>query len=200
MELMKNKYLKFDSIEFLDVNVRNTTNLCVLPDIPEKYYGDNYIKTYTVDNDRLPESISFELYENTDYWDLLMRFNNITNTSQLPVNYDSVLTRARNALSDWMQAGELITTNSLAEQYTEVIEMLDEGIPIVLEKEEGHPDETVKAKYLEMLAYTDDKNEEFRNIKYLTLSDISELESALDVLAQSDKINPEIIININDVQ
>lgn len=69
MRLMENKYLKFDNIKFLDKNIRNITDLVLLPDIPTKYFGENYERLYRVENDRLIESLSFELYENTDYWE-----------------------------------------------------------------------------------------------------------------------------------
>jgi len=200
MHLMQNKYLKFDSIEFLGTNVRNITDLNILPDIPEKYFGENYKRLYKVENDRLIESISFELYENTDYWDILLVLNKITNISQLPVNYDTVLIRARKELSKWMKAGKLIVTNSLTEQYNKVLNILNNGDKVKLEKYIGSPEETVKAKYLELLKIEEDKNEKFRNINYLSLSDISELESDLDILRQSVKIDNNLIININDIE
>lgn len=200
MRLMQNKYLRFDPIEFLDTNVRNITDLNILPDIPEKYFGENYKRLYKVENDRLIESISFELYENTDYWDILLALNKITNVSQLPVNYDTVLIRARKELSKWMKTGKLMGTNSLNEQYNEVLDILNRGDKIKLEKYIGNPEETVKAKYLELLKTEEEKNEKFRNINYLALSDISELESDLDILGQSVKINNNLVINANDIE
>ena len=200
MDLMKNKHLKFNKIEFNNQQIRNITDLCILPDIPKKYYGENYLKLFKVENDRLIESISFELYNNTDYWDLLMAFNKIKNFSELPVNYDTVLIRAREELSKWMQAGKLIISRNLTEQYKEVINLLDTKAKVTLTKGEGHPDEIVKAKYLELLKIEDDKNEKFRNIYYLSLGDMSELESDLDVLSQSLKTNTNIIINKDDIE
>jgi len=200
MRLMQNKYLRFDPIGFLDTNVRNITDLNILPDIPEKYFGENYKRLYKVENDRLIESISFELYENTDYWDILLALNKITNVSQLPVNYDTVLIRARKELSKWMKTGKLMGTNSLNEQYNEVLDILNRGDKIKLEKYIGNPEETVKAKYLELLKTEEEKNEKFRNINYLALSDISELESDLDILGQSVKINNNLVINANDIE
>lgn len=200
MRLMENKYLKFDNIEFLGKNIRNITDLVLLPDIPKKYFGENYEKLYRVENDRLIESIAFELYENTDYWDILMALNKITNSSQLPVNYDTILIRTRAELSEWMKAGKLIVTNNLTEQYIEVLDILNEGNKVTLEKYEGHPDETVKAKYLELLKIKEDKNELFRDIRYLSISDIAELESNLDVLSQTAKLDSNLIINNNDIE
>jgi len=200
MKLMENKYLKFGTIMFNGVPVRNITEINILPDIPEKFYSNNYTLVYEVRDNQLIENIAFELYENTDYWDLLMKFNGIRNVAELPVNYDTILLRARKALSIWMDAGKLMVSRNLDEQYTEVINTLNEGVKITLEKAEDDPDEIVKRKYLELLEEEVQKNEKYRKINYLSVSDMAELESALDIAKENPKINPDIIINKDDVQ
>jgi hypothetical protein len=200
MKLMENKYLKFGTIMFNGVPVRNITEINILPDIPEKFYSNNYTLVYEVRDNQLIENIAFELYENTDYWDLLMKFNGIRNVAELPVNYDTILLRVRKSLSIWIDAGKLMVSRNLSEQYTEVINILNEGVKITLEKAEDDPDEIVKRKYLELLEEELQKNEKFRKINYLSVSDMAELESALDIAKENPKINPDIIINKDDVQ
>jgi len=200
MKLMENKYLKFGTIMFNGVPVRKITEINILPDIPEKFYSNNYTLVYEVRDNQLIENIAFELYENTDYWDLLMKFNGIRNVAELPVNYDTILLRARKSLAIWMDAGKLMVSRNLDKQYTELIDLLNEGIKIVLEKAEDSPDEIVKRKYLELLEKEVQKNEKFRKIHYLSVSDMAELESELDVVSENPKINPDIIINKDEVQ
>ena len=200
MKLMENKYLKFGTIMFNGVPVRKITEINILPDIPERFYSNNYALVYEVRDNQLIENIAFELYENTDYWDLLMKFNGIRNVAELPVNYDTILLRARKSLAIWMDAGKLMVSRNLDKQYTELIDLLNEGIKIVLEKAEDSPDEIVKRKYLELLEKEVQKNEKFRKIHYLSVSDMAELESELDVVSENPKINPDIIINKDEVQ
>jgi len=200
MRLMQNKYLKFDTIMFNGEPVRNLTEINILPDIPVKFYNDNYALLYEVDDNQLIENIAFELYENTDYWDLLMKFNGIRNVDELPVNYDTLLLRARKSLYKWMQAGKLLLSKNIDNQYTEVVNMLNNKEKITTTKGENDPSEAVKRKYLEILEQETQKNEIFRKIKYLSMSDMAELESKIDVLKGTVKINKNLIININEVQ
>jgi len=199
MKLMENKYLKFGTIMFNGVPVRKLTEINILPDIPEKFYSNNYTLVYEVRDNQLIENIAFELYENTDYWDLLMKFNGIRNVAELPVNYDTILLRARKSLAIWMDAGKLMVSRNLDKQYTELTDLLNEGRKIVLEKAEGSQDEIVKRKYLELLEKEVQKNEKFRKINYLSVSDMAELEGELDIVSEGPKINPDIIINKDEV-
>jgi len=199
MELMKNKYLKFPNILFNNNLVKNITAKNILPDIPEIYKSDDYVRTIKIEDNRLIESISFEIYGSTDYWDLLFSLNDITNFSQLPVDYDHILIRARKELSKWMSQGKMIISRNLDEQYSELLNILNRGIVVKLEKSEGDIDEIVKAKYIEILENEIEKNEKNRILKYISIEDMSELESFLLVSSQKTKINQNILINKNDI-
>ena len=126
MKLMQNKYLKFDEIEFNNKIVQNTTSLNLLPDIPEKFYGNEYMLEYKVDDDRLLEALSFELYDSTDYWDILFVYNKMSNMNELPVNYDIVLNKADKKMYEWKQKGKLLPENFTDEiidkKYKEILE------------------------------------------------------------------------------
>jgi hypothetical protein len=135
MELMVNKYLVLPTIEFNGTPVRNLTEINTLPDIPEKYFTNEYLKLYLMENDRLIESLSFELYESTNYWDLLLKLNGITNTSHLPVNNDIILIRTSESLTRWMKAGAVMKGINLVEQYNEVNRILESGEKIEVSKE-----------------------------------------------------------------
>ena len=49
MELMNNKYLIFDDIELKnEQKVKNITQLSMLPDIPDKYFSNDYILEHII--------------------------------------------------------------------------------------------------------------------------------------------------------
>jgi len=212
MKLMENKVLVFPTIEFNGVAVRNITEVNTLPDIPSKYLSNDYILLTLLDNDRLIEGISFELYETTMYWDLLLKLNGISNLSQLPVNNDVILIRAKNSLDRWMEAGSVLRGANIPEQYDEVISILEgtnyklntegilEKITVIVVSSDNNDDEIVKRKYLEILDNEEEKNEKHREFKYLNLADIAELEAELEILKQTPKIPSELIINISDIE
>jgi len=168
MELMKNKYLIFKDIEFNNVKVKNTTTLNLLPDIPSKYFSNDYIKNIKVQDDILLEALSFSLYENTDYWDILMILNDMNNMNELPVNYDIVLNRADIKLQKWKDKGKL----------------LGKGINI----------DSIKEKYQEILETEINLNEKYRYMKYISHDDLSELTADLAKIASDVKINKNLII------
>ena len=200
MELMTNKYLVLPTIHFNGGVVRNLTEINTLPDIPEKYSTNEYSKLYLMENDRLIESLSFELYENTNYWDILLKLNGVTNVSHLPVNNDIILLRATSSLTRWMKAGAVMKGINLIEQYDDVITILESGAKVEVTEEGEQDQQVVKRKYLSILDEETEKNERYRNFKYLSLGDMSELEADLDVLKQRPKIPEGLIINISETE
>lgn len=170
MELMKNKYLIFDDIILKDDNtVKNTTTLNLLPSIPDKYFSNDYILEYKVADDRLLESIAFELYENTNYWDILLILNGMRSMNELPVNHDIVISRADRKLLEWKKKGALLPGNLT--------------------------DEVIQNKYENILLLEEELNEKFRYIKYISTDDLSELEADLTSIKSHVKINENLIIN-----
>ena len=169
MSLMINKYLKFDNIEFDGQLVKNVTTLNMLPDVPDKYFEDSYILNIKLEDDRLLEAISFELYENTDYWDVLLVLNGMTCMGQLPVNFDIVMERANKRLLGWRIKGKLM--DSFIDQ------------------------EELSAKYDEILKEEIEKNEKHRLLKYISKSNLSELDADLDSVEGFVKIDPRLITN-----
>jgi hypothetical protein len=168
MELMKNKYLLFENIEFLDKKIKNTTTLNLLPDIPDKYFGNDYSLQIKVIDDTLLEALSFSLYETTDYWDILMILNNMRSMNELPVNYDMVLNRADRKLQEWKEKGRLLPGS--------------------------FTDEAINEKYAIILEEEITLNEKYRYIKYINQDDLSELTAELDKIAADVKINKNLII------
>ena len=169
MELMNNKYFIFDDIKLSDGNtVKNITSLNTLPDIPSKYSGSDYVLSYKVEDNRLLESISFELYESTDYWDILLMLNGMRSMNELPVDYDTVLLRAKSNIDDWIDKGRLLSSS------------LTDG--------------DIELKYKELLEEEIQKNEKYRYIKYISIGDLSELEAELNNNRNNVKIESELII------
>lgn len=169
MELMKNKYLKFDEIDSGIGIVRNTTVLNLLPDIPAKFFTDDYILLKKIEDDKLIEALSYELYNNTDYWDILLVLNGMTNMNQMPVNYDTILVRVGYKIEKWADRGKLM--------YSQLTDL------------------QIKTKYDEMLLEEINLNETYRNIKYISKNDLSELLSILDKKTDEVKINSDLLVN-----
>jgi hypothetical protein len=169
MELMNNKYLNFEDISCEEVSVKNTTTLNILPDIPEKYFTEDYYHIIKIEDDKLLEAISFELYDSTDYWDILMVLNNMTTMNELPVKYDVVLDRAEKELAGWVKTADLMYS------------FLD--------------DSDIKDKYDSILKNEIEKNEKYRNFKYISATDLSELMADLNGLEGVIKIPKELIIS-----
>jgi len=168
MKLMKNSYLNFETIDSGIGIVENTTTLGLLPIIPEKYFTEDYYILKKIEDDRLLEAISYEIYENTNYWDLLMVLNGMTRMNQLPVNYDVILLKAEQELSGWLDRANLMYTYLTDEQ-----------------KEE---------KYNVLLDKLVEENEKYRSIRYISPTDLSELLADLDNAKNEIKINKKIII------
>lgn len=129
---MDNKILNYDStINSLDL--KDSPSLFNITDYTSKKYLDlyrlpelssaDYIQYYIVNNDEKPEAISFDLYENTDYWDLLMLINNRSPLFDLPYNFDVIASAAEDKIARY---NETYSTGNLAaldlSHYTELIE------------------------------------------------------------------------------
>ncbi|MHB8098003.1 MAG: hypothetical protein ACYDD5_00225 [Sulfuricurvum sp.] len=194
MNLMENSYLLFETIAFNGQPVRNVTKFCLLPDVPAKYFGENYILEYACEDDRLLEAISFDLYKDTSYWDIIMLLNGMTNMSELPVNGDVIFKRAEASLDKWIKQGVLIISKDLMPQYYSIKQDLSQGNPIMLYLSEDDDNEIVARKYIELLEQEYNKNEKYRTLKYITISDISELLSDLAILKSSPKIDTNLVI------
>jgi len=195
MDLMQNKYLNFSITDYNGLKIRNSTELNLLPEIPSKYFGVDFILETQIDNNKLLESISWDLYENTDYWDILMKLNGIVNTNELPVDYDNILIRVRNKMNTWINTGKLIYTNNITSQFDELILLLDSNQSITLNYDINDTREIVKRKYLEMIDTEVILNEKFRNFKYISLGNMVELERELSILKETPKINDLVLIN-----
>jgi len=168
MRLMNNTYLNFEKINTDIGRMENITTLNILPDIPEKFFTKDYILLKKIEDDVLLEAISFELYKNTNYWDILMVLNGMRSMNELPVNYDIVLLKVERELKGWLEQANLI--------YSFL------------------SDEQVNIKYEEILKEEIEKNEKYRNFKYISPTDLSELLADLDSKKDTIKINPNLII------
>ena len=184
MELMKNKYLVFDKIEFNGKLTSNITDISVLPTIPQKYYDSGDLKPYTLQDDEFIETVSHKLYNDTGYWDILMKINGITNIRQLPKSRDILLSRAYKQIIEFGEIGKLIYNSTSSLELENVLEKLNNNIPILGE-------DSTSLKYIEILNKLEDDNEIFRNIYYL------ELDKMNDLLKE---LSEEIELNKNDMK
>ena len=178
-ELMRNKYLKFENIEFQGVNVKNTSLLSKIKKIPEKYLSENYIQTIRIDDNKLLEAISFELYDDTNYWDLLMIINDMKSMYELPKDYDLLYLEAEAEFDKWLNIADLIVNNDYDETLT-----YDENITL-----------RNKIKFDSIIEDLVKNNEKHRILKYIRQYDLSLLLADLNKNAY-DEIDSDIIINI----
>ena len=150
--------------------VRNITSLNLLPDIPPKFFSPDYTIKRKVHNDELIEQISFDLYQSTDYWDILLVLNGMTSMNQLPVNNDIVIIKAEKKLQEWKDKGALL------------------NIPMT--------SALLLKKYNEFLLLEETLNEKYRYINYISPEDMSELLADIEANKTKAKINKSLIINI----
>jgi len=163
-----NSYLNFETIKFNGNDVRNITTLGILPDIPAKYLENRHLLEKQVEDDRLLESLSFEIYGTPKHWDLIMVVNNMQSLFDLPVNHDIILNRVEKRVKDWKNRGRNLTTRIT--------------------------DKMILEKYNEILLEEEEKNDRFRRIKYINPGSLSGLASDLEALKNVDKINKDLII------
>ena len=100
-------------------------------------YKDSIRTTRIDENERL-ERLSFRLYGTMQFWDLILILNGITSYLQLPTSYDKVVERADLIYKEW-------------------------------DKELGKnkSDEYKERKRAEFIELENQKNEKYRNIKYI---------------------------------
>jgi hypothetical protein len=127
-----------------------------------------------VEDDRFIEGLSFEVWGSTNYWDILMALNNMTRIDELPVNYDIILKRVDKSLYEWKKLMELTKGGLTASKIDE--------------------------KYKELLKEEEEKNEKFRYLNYISISDLSELIGELGLLREIPRINSNLIINKSDIE
>ena len=152
---MENTILNFNSHTIYDTDgnsyeFQDFTDLYY--EIDKKYYTDStYFKYYTVgDNERL-ENISYELYNTTDRWDIILIINKMNSPLQLPQDNNVVISRAELNYQQW------------EELYGQ-----------------GKPDwyKEIKLKYFTSLLTKE--NEVFRNLKVIRPTYMSEFMYDLD--------------------
>ena len=194
MIYMKNTYLKFDTIAMGDNLVNNITNLILLPDIPEKFYTESYLNKITIENDQLPEKISFELWGSTDYWDLLMKFNGIESIMDFPANYDVILERAEAQYYKWLE--EYMLRSDLFRISDAELLIASDIEKLKIEHNYSEKTEEIFEVYNNILDEVNIKNERYREIKYVSISDLSELISNLKELSGKVKLNDDIVVRV----
>ena len=100
-------------------------------------YKDSIRTTRIDENERL-ERLSFRLYGTMQFWDLILILNGITSYLQLPTSYDKVVERADLIYKEWNK-----------------------------ELGKNKSDEYKERKRAEFIELENQKNEKYRNIKYI---------------------------------
>jgi hypothetical protein len=208
MELMRNNYLIFKNIEFNNKYVKNMTEICIAPDIPNKFdtnQDGNLIKHTKIEDDSFLEGIFYNEVRTTKGWDLLMFINNMTRMEQIPVKYDIVLLRVEQKLNEWKKKAKTIyydiETYRVRENSVEFLVMKEKlGLPkdATLEEVFNKPAYEVKLediKRMELIKEESDKNEIYRNIKIIPREEVSTLTGELKELRSKPKINFDVVIN-----
>ena len=129
-----------DEIDFkVGVNNYKVNNYTNLIDISPiiAKYKDSIRTTRIDENERL-ERLSFRLYGTMHFWDLILILNGITSYLQLPTSYDKVVERAELIYKEWDR-----------------------------ELGKNRSDEYKERKRAEFIELENQKNEKYRNIKYI---------------------------------
>jgi len=166
MDLMVNKYLNFDNIEFNGKIVKNTSSINRLPKLSDLNIPSSLFYELKLEDNRLLEAVSFDLYESTDYWDILMLINGMTVFNSLPLSYDTVLNKAQDRYNEWLK---FIGNNRGYESYE------------------------IEQKYNEILKEENEKNEKYRYIKYVNSSDMPYFETQLKAFIDKTNIDENLI-------
>jgi len=156
MELMSNSYLIFKNIGFDGLLIKNFTDTAYLPKIPQKYLDKNNLESVRVNDNMFIEKISYDIYEDTAYWDILMAINGMTKMDQLPTDFDTVIAKADIKFNKWKQS--LLTLNKT---YT---------------------DQEITTKYNTFIEEETVINEKFRVIYYVPVIKINELMTELNAI------------------
>ena len=167
MQFMKNKYLVFNNIDVDTNSLENVTELILLPEIPAKFFTEQFILKKEIQDNALLEALAYDIWGSTDYWDILMALNGMTSMFQLPVSHDLVLERANAKLEEWKALFKLIYSTTKQED--------------------------IDIRYQEILVEEEALNEKYRTINYISISNMSILEAELNNNRGKVKISPTII-------
>jgi len=166
-EQMLNSLLKFPSIISNNKEYKDFSKLCEIPKIPDYFYEDKYKDYIILEDNRLLESISFELYNNTNYWDVLGFYNKMISLDELPVDNDIVLERISKRYNEYIQNNKKII-NYKDTNNTNILDNIT--------KEEQ------------------EKNEKYRKFYYIKPEYINEL--LIYIKNNSKKYNSDVFIDI----
>lgn len=136
--------------------IEDYTNLADLTSIIDEYREE--MLDYQVSNDERIEVISYNIYESSNFWDLLLLINNIRDWRLLPVNQDKLQAKLNEVYEEWLEAFGKNKTEEQKEQ--KLLELTDE---IFLE------------------------NETYRNIKYIKKGKLNELKSKIKEFVNEKK-------------
>ena len=207
---MRNKFLKFNNIEFNGKYVKNITEYNILPDIPYRFHdGEGIIKHKLIEDDSFIEGISFIELKDVDSWDIIMFLNDMRNMDDLPVSYDRLSERIDKEIEKWKEKAILIyfdLDNYIVKEHSFEFISLKEKLNInpdyTIEEVFGKPAYEVKLediKRMELEHEMRETNEKFRKIKIIPPTEISTLIGQLDELNSKPKINFDVIVNNSDV-
>lgn len=124
------------------------TNLADITEILKEY--EEEMLEYQVSNDERIEVASYNIYESSNYWDLLLLINNIRDWRNLPVNQDKLNKKLNEVYAEWLEVfGKFKPEPVKEEKYKE----LEESILL--------------------------ENERYRNIRYIKKEKINELKAKI---------------------
>jgi len=172
-DLMVHKYYIYNNIDWeaLSYTIKNFTRFDSLTKIPEKYFTNEYALTYKVPDDSRLELIAYQLWGDSNYWDILMILNGMDMFNQLPTNYDAVLDRVEAKLNEFIERTEKYTPQGHV--YTASF---------------------LRDKEAEILAEEEELNEKYREIIYIEKSHISDILTDLTSLKADGLSNSELLV------
>jgi uncharacterized protein YrzB (UPF0473 family) len=94
----KLEYYNKDGFNYIDY-----TNMGKIAKVPEKFEDQKYWEYLSVQTGTRFENLSYIYYGTTDYWDILMSFNNIISLFDLPQNEDVIYKLAKVKFDSWYE-------------------------------------------------------------------------------------------------
>lgn len=166
--ISSNFYYNLKTYEKDEYILKNPNEILKLPSFDFSAL-DLKFEYYTVTDDELIDAISYKLYETPRYWDIIAVLNELTSIDDLPKNMDIIIKKAQKKFEEFQTVLPFFNYKLTEEDLEEIYQkILDE------EKE---------------------KNEKFRQLKYVTQSDLNDLIAYYKENLDKIKLDENLIIN-----
>ena len=104
--LIKGSYIESDKFSYVDYTEKKYSGILDLPEINSL----EYIDYYQLDDNEKIEYISFKLYSNENYWDLLLYINGMTPLFDSPYDFSVLSDNSSKTVDEYISRTGVIIT------------------------------------------------------------------------------------------